>query len=207
MDQSQRVNATPEPPLPIPNPTFLPDRLLKTLTPVFIIRHPARAIPSYLRVSEPFSRTIFDDDVPLFLVFKWQCMVFDFYKAWYSCTNGAESAGPSRENLLIVIDGDKLVNDSLHQIDKLCRLLDLDPTPIRFSWDARDGFENLAYVAFLSTIGKSTGVIKSEDSKPLVLEDEVKKWAIQWDDETVWEMKRRAENAMEDYEYMLKHSI
>ncbi|EEB95361.1 hypothetical protein MPER_05680, partial [Moniliophthora perniciosa FA553] len=202
IDVDPNQNTTPEPPFPIPNPTFLPDRLLKTLTPVFIIRHPARVIPSYLRVSEPFGGTVFDDDAPLFLVFKWQRMMFDFYKAWYSCTEGAKSAGPGGENLPIVIDGDKLVNDSEQQIHKLCRLLGLDPSPIQFSWEARDGFENLAYAAFLSTIGKSTG-----DSKPLVLEDQAKKWATQWDDATVQEMKRRAENAMEDYEYMLKHSI
>uniref|UniRef100_A0A0W0G589 Uncharacterized protein n=2 Tax=Moniliophthora roreri TaxID=221103 RepID=A0A0W0G589_MONRR len=208
LDEAQRVDAMrTTTALPIPNPTILPDRLLKTLTPVFIIRHPALVFPSYLRASKIFGATAFDDDAPFYMTLKWQRLLLDFYKTWYSCPEGAKSAGPGREHFPIVIDADKLINDSHGQIDKLCRLLGLDPAPIRFTWEAQDRSGNRAQAAFLTTISNSTGVIKSKGSKLPVLEDEAREWAKEWDVETVQAMKSRTEDAMEDYEYMLKHSI
>ncbi|EEB94395.1 hypothetical protein MPER_06796 [Moniliophthora perniciosa FA553] len=138
------------------------------------------------------------------MTLKWQRLLLDFYKTWYSCPEGAESGGP---NLPIVIDADKLINDTHGQIDKLCRLLGLDRAPIQFTWEAQDRAGNPAQAAFLTTISNSTGVIKSKGSKPPVLRDEARKWAKEWDIETIQAMKNRVEDAMEDYEYMLKHSI
>ncbi|KAK7049685.1 hypothetical protein VNI00_005716 [Paramarasmius palmivorus] len=208
LDEAERTIATSGGiPFPVPNPTFLPDRLIKSLTPVFLIRHPGRVFPSFLRASTLIGATVAGGNASLYLSFKWQRIMFDFYKAWYSCPRGAESARPGRENLPIVIDGDKLIDDPQGQIRKMCQLLGLDPAPVQFSWEKKEKFESPAHEVFLSTIGKSTGVIKNKDSKPLNLEEEAAQWAKEWDKKTAQELKIRTEEAMEDYNYLLKESI
>ncbi|KAL0562900.1 hypothetical protein V5O48_019178 [Marasmius crinis-equi] len=60
----------------------------------------------------------------------------------------------------------------------------------------------------MGTLYESTAVIQGEEiAKPPVLEDEAKKWAEEWDEETARELKRRAEMNLPDYEYLLQRSI
>ncbi|KAG7086324.1 hypothetical protein E1B28_002287 [Marasmius oreades] len=133
--------------------------------------------------------------------FKWQRMVYNCYKGWYA-SNGINSKFP------VVIDGDKLVNETREQMEKLCEMLGLDVSNTRYSWDATKSFPNIAYEYFGGTIGRSTGVIRKEESVDApVLDDEMKKWAEEWDDETASLMRRYTEKAMPDFQFLLARSI
>ncbi|KAL0065910.1 hypothetical protein AAF712_007036 [Marasmius tenuissimus] len=181
------------PSLPIPNPTFIPDRLFVTLRPVFIIRHPAKAIASFSRASTGFGATIFDEDSMMETQYKWLRMVYDCYKALYE-SQGLNGVVP------VVIDGDKLVNDTENQMNKLCSILGIDPSKIRYTWDAVDKFDSKLAEKFIGTIGRSTGVIRQKDYRTPVLEEEAEKWAGEWDERTAEKMKYFAEKTMEDYQ-------
>ncbi|KAL0572880.1 hypothetical protein V5O48_009074 [Marasmius crinis-equi] len=194
-------SATSVPTLPIPNPTLIPDRLFVSLTPVIIIRHPAKTVPSYLRASSQFGATVFDADFPVESSFKWQRMVYDCYKAWFSSREGGD------ESLPIVIDGDKLISDPRGQMENLCKRVGLDPAGIEYTWEVQAPDTQMQAV-FFRTLYESTSVIQGEKSaKSPVLEDEVKEWVKEWDEETARELKRRTELYLPDYEYLLQRSI
>ncbi|KAL0575949.1 hypothetical protein V5O48_006019 [Marasmius crinis-equi] len=190
------------PTLPIPNPTLIPDRLFVSFTPVIIIRHPVKTLPSLLRASgQLVGATVFDADFPMDSSFKWQRMVYDCYKAWFSSSGGCD------ESLPIVIDADKLINNSEGQMEVLCKRVGLDPAGIKYTWETQAP-DNQAQAIFGKTLFESTAVIQGEKTaNPPVLEDEVKRWAKEWDEETAREMKRRVELNLPDYEYLLQRSI
>ncbi|KAL0061691.1 hypothetical protein AAF712_011499 [Marasmius tenuissimus] len=197
---SSQAEAEALPSLPIPNPTFIPDRLFVALRPVLIIRHPAKAIPSFLRASADLGVTIFGENSEATTQFKWLRMVYDCYKALYD-SQGSNSVFP------VVIDGDKLINETEDQMSKLCNIIGVDASQIRYSWNAVEKFDNKLEENFTGTIGRSTGVIRQKDYRPPVLEEESVKWAGEWDEKTAEKMKYFAEKAMEDYQYLLDRSI
>ncbi|KAK1234503.1 hypothetical protein PQX77_002304 [Marasmius sp. AFHP31] len=197
LPESKRETAS-EPSLPIPNPTLLPDRLFVTFAPVLLIRHPARMLPSLLRAFGQVGATPFDPDFPIDSSYKWQRQMYDCYKAWFK---------EKDTRLPVVIDGDKLINDPQGQMEKLCSIVGLDSAGVKYTWESQE-LDTPVKALFIRTLCASTGVIQGNDTaKPPVLEDEVKKWAEQWDEEMAEEMKRRAELVLPDYEYLLERSI
>ncbi|KAG7086333.1 hypothetical protein E1B28_002296 [Marasmius oreades] len=193
---------------PIPNPTFLPDRLFATFTPILTIRHPCRMISSFKRALQAMGAPFPDEDSSMDTQFKWQRMVYDCYKAWFSTPEGIEAAGGASiaKHLPIVVDGDKLINNPQGQMETLCRILGLDPCGIQYSWKARKSME---HDAFGGTLGNSTGIIKGKDGsdKTPVLEEEMRKWTEEWGKETADGLMFLVNRTMEDYEYLLKRSI
>ncbi|KAJ8094054.1 hypothetical protein PM082_009944 [Marasmius tenuissimus] len=197
LPESEREAAS-EPSLRIPNPTLLPDRLFVTFTPILLIRHPARMLPSLLSAFGQIGANPFDPDFPIDSSYKWQRQMYDCYNAWFREKDA---------RLPIVIDGDKLINDPQGQMEKLCSIVGLDSAGVKYTWESQE-LDTPVKALFIRTLCASTGVIQGDETaKPPVLEDEVKKWAEQWDEETAQEMKRRAELVLLDYEYLLDRSI
>ncbi|KAF9265974.1 hypothetical protein L218DRAFT_1019082 [Marasmius fiardii PR-910] len=208
---------TKTPSFPIPNPTFLPDRLVATFIPILTIRHPCRMISSLKRAIQSMGADFPDEECAVDAHFKWQRMMFDFYKAWFSTTEGIEAAGEgtkavggasTAEHLPIVIDGDKLINDPEAQMDKLCRILNLDSSKIHYTWEARES-ETPGAAIFVGTLNRSSGIIKGKDGsdKVPVLDEEVKNWTEEWGERTAEEMKFLVERTMDDYDHLLERSI
>ncbi|KAG7086264.1 hypothetical protein E1B28_002231 [Marasmius oreades] len=209
--EAERENqATAAPSFPIPNPTFLPDRLFATFTPVFIIRHPCRMVPSLRRAVQSIGAVYPNEDTVFDTQFKWQRMVYDCYKAWLSTPEGIEAVGGASfaEHLPVVVDGDRLVNNAQEQMESLCQIVGLDPSGIQYEWEAQES-ETPGQAVFVGTLHNSTGIIKSKDrsGESPVLEEEVKKWTAEWDEKTAEVMRFWVEKAMEDYDYLLKRSI
>ncbi|KAK1221849.1 hypothetical protein PQX77_015319 [Marasmius sp. AFHP31] len=125
--------------------------------------------------------------------YKWLRMVYDCYKALYE-SQGSNDVAP------VVIDGDKLINDTESQMSKLCSILGIDSSKIQYSWDAADKFDSKLAEKFIGTIGRSTGVIRQKDYRTPVLEEEAENWAGEWDEKTAEKMKYFAEKTMEDYQ-------
>ncbi|KAG7098368.1 hypothetical protein E1B28_000326 [Marasmius oreades] len=208
-ERGKAVTATP-PPFPIPNPTILPDRLFASFLPIIIIRHPCRTISSLKRALQPLGGPFPDADTVIDTSFKWQRIMYECYKAWFATPEGIEAAGGSAvaEQLPIVVDGDRLVNDAEKQMAKLCGILGLDPAGIQYTWEAQPA-QDMAQIMFIGTLSKSTGIIKGKDGsdKTPVLEEEVKRWTEEWDEKTAEAMKGLVEKTINDYEFLLKRCI
>ncbi|KAJ3740855.1 hypothetical protein DFH05DRAFT_1404964 [Lentinula detonsa] len=198
---------------PLPNPTLLPDRIISTLQPVIIIRHPSYTFPSALRASSSYGANVFDPDFAIIASFRWQRVVFDFYREY--CERGRKlSCGRGRWP--VVVDGDKLINDTKGQMTKFCQVVGLEESDIRYSWDPHYVKRNAVWDAFTKIAEESTGVIKTSvrigfllvalDSS-LDVEEHMKKWTEEWDERVAQQLKKAVEASMEDYEYLLKYSI
>ncbi|THU89869.1 hypothetical protein K435DRAFT_677032 [Dendrothele bispora CBS 962.96] len=140
-------------PLPVPNPTLIPDRFLKTLSPVFIIRHPAKAFPSYLRVCSAYGGSVLDAAFPINASYKWQRLLYDS-----GLTNGN---GHAHRVWPIVLNGDDLIVNAEDVMQKLCRQAGLDPSQICYTWDAeKSSSQDAISQALWSQVQSSTGIIK-----------------------------------------------
>ncbi|KAL0569868.1 hypothetical protein V5O48_012087 [Marasmius crinis-equi] len=178
------------------NLTLLPDEFLLSFTPVFIIRHPARAFPSSLRAhSRSTGGNVFDADFPANATFRFPRELLD----WYNTHRERSSRAP------VVIDGDKLVNDTKGQMKSLCEGLGINEDGIQYSWESKEDHGwGKVWDAYYEGIQNSTGVVRTKETlKPPVLEEEVKKWSKEWNEDVAAKLKELVESAMEDYEYLL----
>ncbi|KAL0571676.1 hypothetical protein V5O48_010277 [Marasmius crinis-equi] len=191
---------------PHSNPTLLPDRFLFSFTPIIVIRHPARAIPSYLRAYRRIAPESSHPDFTVAAAFLPERLVFDAFKSFEESKALAEGRAA---RVPIVVDGDKLLQDSQGQMKKVCEALGLDEGQISYTWD-RPGLEENTKVAeaFFGTINSSTGIFPAEKSAaPLDMQEEVKTWAKEWDISTAQTLEEKVRAAMEDYEYLSQYSL
>ncbi|KAJ3736173.1 hypothetical protein DFJ43DRAFT_1053905 [Lentinula guzmanii] len=161
--------------LPIPNPTLLPDRIIASMSPVLIIRHPIFTFTSYMRAATVFGGTAFDSEFQLMATYRWQRIIYDFYREYYD-----KADSEWKKDWPIVVDGDKLVEDTKGQMQKFCALTCI-------CWHDQ-------------------GVTFAKDSS-LDVEEHMKKWTEEWDERVAQQLKKAVEASMEDYEYLLKYSI
>ncbi|KIK53832.1 hypothetical protein GYMLUDRAFT_178364, partial [Collybiopsis luxurians FD-317 M1] len=184
---------------PLPNPTFLPDRLLATVSPVITIRHPMYSFPSWVRAASTFGSTVFDTEFAVTGSFRWQRIIYDFYRAYYDSLN-TDQGGDNKKDWPIVIDGDKLVDNTQGQMSKFCALVGLPESGIRYTWESTDQPTDHVTDAFLGTIMGSKGVIK----RPVTpdLDEEVREWSAEWNEEVAQKIREAVISAQEDYEYL-----
>ncbi|KAF9067687.1 hypothetical protein BDP27DRAFT_1225558, partial [Rhodocollybia butyracea] len=185
--------------LPIPNPTLLPDRILAFSLPVIIIRHPVFTYPSYERAASVYATTVFDMEFSVMTSYKWSRIMYDFHRSYYEKTDPE-----GMKDWPIIVDGDRLVEDTKGQMKKFCDIAGLDESEIQYSWEAAVlETDKKPLSSFLRTIKESTGVIKGLVN----LELQVKKWAEEWDEKVAQRMKEAVESAMDDYDYLLARCI
>ncbi|KIK64798.1 hypothetical protein GYMLUDRAFT_39761 [Collybiopsis luxurians FD-317 M1] len=183
---------------PFPNPTLLPDRIVATVSPVVIIRHPIFTYPSWVRASSVFGGNVFDAEFSLVGSYRWQRIIYDFYREYYDKTDPE-----GKKDWPIVMDGDKLVEDTQGQMKKFCELVGLTESEIQYSWDSAGRPPDRLLTAFMGTISESTGVIKGPDSLRIPdLDEEVKKWTAEWNEEVAQKVKEAVNSSLEDYEYL-----
>ena len=140
---------------PIPSPSLLPDRIVASVSPVIIIRHPMFTLPSFARASAVYQGTVFDSDFVIMTTFRWQKMIYDFYRAYY------DKIDPEgKKSWPIVIDGDGLVKDTQGQMKKFCAIVGLDESQVQYSWEASNAEMDKAGSAFVGAIAASTCVIR-----------------------------------------------
>jgi hypothetical protein len=137
------------------NPTVLSNDFLTTFSPVILIRHPAKIIPSVYRASrDAFGVTAFDADFPVSTSLRWLRLIFEWYEVYYRISKTKQRP--------IVIDADDMINDSRNIAEKLCAITGLDPKHVQYSWGEATGEckENIAI--FTSTLRNSTGIIRGD---------------------------------------------
>ncbi|KAJ3994170.1 hypothetical protein F5050DRAFT_1776401 [Lentinula boryana] len=203
------------------NPTFVPDRFMNTLTPIFIIRNPMRMIPSwYKNTSENFGATTKDSEWPFTATFHWCRILYDYYDDYFKAH---PRSGYS--TLPLVVDGDDLVLHTEDIMIQLCDLIHLDSTAVKYTWESGDPYNSWPAAAapddlktpavkkvvdaFGGNVARSTGVVRDAEkyAKPLVLEEERKKWEETWGKDVADDLVESVKKAMVDYDYMMQKRI
>lgn len=156
------------------NPTFVPDRFMNTLTPIFIIRNPIRMIPSWYTVSQHYGATTRDSEWPFAASYHWCRILYDYYEEHFK-------ANPRKgyPALPLVVDGDELILYTQDIMPHLCDLIHLNSSAIKYTWKASDPYTawpsatadeasktpavKAAIEAFGGTIARSTGVERNPE--------------------------------------------
>lgn len=196
------------------NPTYLPDRLLKTFAPVFIIRHPAKQVESWYRVTRAYEMHPNENDFELAASFKPSRRLFEYYVELYRSgakihqTGNSAADAPTRlEKWPIVIDGDDLINDAEGLTAKVCETIGIEHSGVIYKWDQTEiVLEGKAAPAleeaFYRTLWKSGGVKKNPNPNVPSISESSTKWAREWGDTVAKALVQYAEAAVADYNYL-----
>ncbi|KAK3622530.1 hypothetical protein LTR56_022159 [Elasticomyces elasticus] len=182
------------------NPSYLPDSLLLTFSPVFLIRHPAQMVPSNYRIGASLKKLkLEDEDSMVQTTQRWTRYMWDYLA----------TKSPAQKPILI--DAEDLINNAEATVLKLCNILGIDPSGVEYSWDAvpkeqwpEDGM-GIAKT-YLGDLLVSKGVTKSE--KGLIdIDVETEKWAEQYGQEIARALRARVDKEMPDYDYLRQFKL
>ncbi|KAL5358106.1 hypothetical protein BJX96DRAFT_173139 [Aspergillus floccosus] len=186
------------------NPTVLPTQFLRSVTPVFLIRHPALVFESILRVSGPtMGAHVDDEEFPVEASMRWLRVLYDWYAA--SADGGARP---------IVLNADEIMAHPV-VVQELCQQLQLDPAGVRFQWDPvpREVIDSQsAYQRhFFSTIQSSCGVRLEKHSaahgQGLDLDAFTVTWQEAYGMQIAATLRSLVDAAMPDYEYLRGYEL
>ncbi|KAG7085971.1 hypothetical protein E1B28_003496 [Marasmius oreades] len=189
-----------------PNPTLLPDRFFFSFTPIITTRHPARVLPSVLRALQRLGDDISHPDFAVLgESFRLERLIFDSFKSYEEACAVAEDR---KAKTPIVIDGDKLVRDPQGQMKKLCALIGLDESQLKYSWDPPRVLEHTKMArAYLNEFNRSTGIFSNPRAKEVNMTEEVRCWREEWDADIARILEEKVAAQMEDYEYLLRYTL
>ncbi|KFY13110.1 hypothetical protein V492_03487 [Pseudogymnoascus sp. VKM F-4246] len=179
------------------NPTLLPDDLMLSVSPIFLIRHPALAFSSwYKTVRSVYDAGVDNPDFPVGATFQWTRILYD----WYLNSSSEPSSGSPETQCRkpTVIDADDTMSDRA-VLERLCHQLQLDPEKLSFEWQPM----TTGLHPFLSSIQQSTGVDMSKLSKGVDIKQEFVKWEQEFGSHVAQRLLHFVELAMPDYEYLL----
>ncbi|KAI7283856.1 hypothetical protein KC345_g2682 [Hortaea werneckii] len=191
---------------PIPgNPTYIPETLLATLTPILLLRHPALSIPSSWRTESKIKNLeIEDEDFYLLTTYRWSRELFA-----YLLHQSTSSGWPKP----LVIDAYDIVHRTAQLTGKLCGELGLDPAGVQESWRKLPREEwpgHSVVVAYTKDLLGSGGVERGV-GKPLEedfdIEVETEKWKGEFGEEVGMKLRKCVEAEMADYEYLLSFKM
>lgn len=183
------------------NPTILSDAFLNSIQPVFIVRHPALAFESWYR-TESGSGTgtvdISDRSWGFYMSYTYSRQLYD----WFASQAAEASDGDAAP--LILVDADDIINET--SITKLCQLCGMDPSLLRTQWDVtapKDGEDvTQRHLSYMGGLWNSTSIDKSKTSEAVELDDKHQKWVTEFGQVVADELRKRSEEAMDDYLYL-----
>lgn len=153
---------------PPTNRLILPDRLVNSFLPIFIIRHPAKQVGSYYKATRINQTEINAPDTEIGLSYKFDRVLFGYYKALYLHRTDVDGDGVLPHNLKgmdlsnwpIVIDGDDLINDTERISNRFCEMVSIESSGVIYEWEkttTSDPFE----AVFKGTLNASKGVVRN----------------------------------------------
>ena len=156
------------------NPTVVPEEILRKFHFTFLIRHPAKSIPSYYRCTVPplDDVTGFYNFMPNESGYDELRRVFDYLRSVGQI--GPKVAGYSPEHVtektsegieICVIDADDLLDDPAGIIQAYCKSVGFDFTPDMLNWDTEEDHQQ-AIDAFEKWRGFHEDAIHSSDLRP-----------------------------------------
>jgi hypothetical protein len=198
------------------NPTYLPDWLFETCTPILVIRHPAFQIPSLYNALSSTSRTVPDDeDFEFTSSLHYSRLFFDLFK--------------SQGRTPVVVDGEDVVWRTEEMATNVCNAIGIDPSGATEQWEPTPSHErtpNPVAQHFLSTVYDSTGVERPAEKvrpsqsvvvyasdrliqpeEPLDIDAHMKKMEKKYGQEITNQLRVYIEKNMADYEYLRQFKV
>ncbi|KAI1322744.1 hypothetical protein F5Y16DRAFT_385721 [Xylariaceae sp. FL0255] len=193
------------------NLTSLPDEFLNTMTPTFLIRHPIMQLPSLIRAVHAkemadlkFAASTTPKDVEMSS--KWIRSLYDFYASQKSTST---SNGKSNSFPIILDADDVMLYPAL--VEKYADIVGLDREKLRFSWKkaTEEEMEKLDPQArhMLKSLNASDGVDPSKLAANYNLDDEAKKWRVEFGEARGANLEKLVREALPDYEYMRERRL
>ncbi|KAI7345178.1 hypothetical protein KC320_g8452 [Hortaea werneckii] len=191
-------------PEPTPeNPTYLPESLLATLTPILLIRHPALTIPSSWRTESQIKNlSIEDEDFYLLTTNRWSRDLLTYLHYQSTTPDNSSWRKP------IVIDAYDVVHRTAQLTGKLCGELGLDAAGVQESWRKlpREEWPGHSVVVAYTRDLLGSGGVERGSGKPLEenfdIEVETEKWKGEFGEEVGRKLRECVEAEMADYEYL-----
>ncbi|KAI1353130.1 hypothetical protein F5Y01DRAFT_277919 [Xylaria sp. FL0043] len=204
---------------PTGNPTVLPREYLKKFHWTFLIRHPRRGIPSYVRCcSPPLSETTgWDHFLPSEAGYVELRKLFDYLReqgiVGPSVAGRENSKKKEGEVSITVLDADELLDRPEAAIRAFCRETDIPFSEDMLSWDDE---ENQTYVAeaFAKWNGWHNDAINSKGltprthaKKPVTEESENEEWRQKYGEEGQKIIRACVEENTPHYEYLKSFAL
>ncbi len=173
------------------------------MQPIFIIRHPALTFESWYRTeSSAGAVDIADKAWGFYMSYTYSRQLYD----WYTSDENLESCAASS---VIVVDADDVINQT--SVTKLCELCGMDPKLVRDQWDVtapRDGEQvTQRHLLYMGGLWNSTTIDKSKSSESVDLEEKHKAWTEQFGQTVADALRKKVDEAMEDYTYLKSKRI
>ena len=180
---------------PNANPTILPDAFLKSVTPICVIGHPARTVPSLYRTAH---LNVHGAEFAVRASLRWCRLLFDWYIA-------ATARKP------IVLNDEDLVYEYA-TMKGLCDALALDESGVQSDWDAVSQSETREYdirgPPTLPTIQTRNRVERSRKRDDKVdIDKEAKEWVKAFGEDAAEVIKRTVLGATDDYAYLRHYAM
>ena len=184
------------------NPTIFPTAFLRSHVPILLIRHPALAFPSTLRVaSQFFGQPVGETFMNIILRYRWHRILYE----WYASDSQQCRGSPEP----LVLDADDLMYNRA-ALTSLCARTGLDSQKIKYEWGSMSRKEmQIQYegeAIFLDTLLGSEGVVHGKSSTGVKVEIEMPKWKKEFGEKRAEMLRNMVEAAMSDYEFLKEES-
>ena len=141
------------------NPTHIPEDMLQRIIPIILIRHPALAFPSYLRVMR-VNRMLdpADEAFDFWIHLEYSKYIFAYFQYLHE-----QNPGPAPAP--VIVDAEDLVHRTAALAKTLCDLCEISDDGVRDSWAVAGADEPLpegVVPFFHDKLGKSTEVERGE---------------------------------------------
>lgn len=196
------------------NFSILPDEFLKTWLPTFLIRHPALAFPSCYRTSidnegaEAASAQQAVNKVEMSV--HWSRTLYDWYSQQQAIGMNSSDVVNGDAKWPIILDADDIIEDPL-LIHEYSRIVGLDDTCLKFTWApaSEDELNEMGSMArrMTSTLDASTTIVPGKTATRLNIDEEAKKWRVEFGMEEGDRIEVLVRAAMPDYEYMKRRRL
>ncbi|KAK4506056.1 hypothetical protein PRZ48_004021 [Zasmidium cellare] len=186
------------PPLEEPNITLLPPCLLTNSLPVLLIRHPALALPSFLRMHLQEKMLVPEDEM---------------FRFWISL-RWLRIIHAHLESLLlepIIIDASDLVQHTSTLMTKLCAHVSIAPDQIQETWRPGEAIQKEKDIDenWMETLRKSSGVIRDGrgSDEGIRIGDLVGRWEEEFGVERAGVLRGMVEGEMGDYWFLWERRV
>lgn len=195
--------------------TFLPDAFLRTWLPIFLIRHPALAFPSYYRVRQNMdthsitgTETEIRQSLLASMTYSWTRRLYDWYSMQDTTGKTVEPEVKDDDSVPwpIILDSDDYETDP-ESLVRLSEIIQLDPSKLQFSWEpvSDEGRKEFIprMVTMQSTLLDSNSVIvRKTSSQDIDIAEEGRKWRKDFGEAVGAQLEQVVRDAMPDYEYL-----
>lgn len=187
------------------NVTVLPDEFLASWFPVFLIRHPAIIFPSYYRTycthwaKTESEREAMKGEIQSAMSLRWVRSLYNWYMALWEQLDSKDIPQP------IILDAEDFMADP-EIIARFCDVVGLDRSKLQLSWEAasKETLENTnpGDRRMKDTLLASTGIDPEKIKREVSLEEEMRKWEVEFGEAGALELADWVKSALPDYEFL-----